>query len=172
MGNEARTDALIDTCVLINFLRVDRLALLGGHPSLRILITNHVRGEVSNHYPEQIERLNAGLDSGLVVETSVEHQQELDVFAALVQQNRFGIGECSSIAAAVVRQIPLGTDDRAARQHILRQFPTLSVFDTPSIVVELIRSGMLTLAEADQMKERWASEHRFRLTIGSFAELL
>lgn len=172
MGTDAQSEAILDTCVLINFLRVDRAALLARHPAYRILITNHVRGEVLDHYPEQLDRLTASLSSKHICETIVDSEDEVAVFSKLIQQRRFGVGECSSIAAALVRNLPLATDDQTARKHVLREFPSLRLFDTSSIVVDLIRSHVLDVSEADALKELWAAEHRFRLTISSFSELL
>lgn len=172
MGTEAQPEALIDTCVLINFLRLDQASLLARHPLYRMLITNHVRGEILDHYPEQLERLRISLASQHVHETIVDSAEEVDVFSRLIQQKRFGVGECSSIAAAVVRCLPLATDDQTARKHILREFPSLQLLDTSSLVVDLIRARVLDVAEADALKNRWAAEHRFRLLFTSFADLL
>lgn len=172
MGKEAPQEALIDTCVLINFLQVDQASLLGRHPRYRVLITNHVRSEIRDHYPEQLERLKAAFDAAYIHESTVETPKELDVFATLVDLRRFGTGECSSIAAATVRAIPLATDDRTARKHIQRAFPALTLFDTQEIIVDLLKAGILDIATADALKDRWAIEFRFRLTIASFSELL
>ena len=57
--------------MLINFLNIDRLDLLAEHPDFVFLITNHVRREITDHYAEQVQRLQDGIASGAVREIAV-----------------------------------------------------------------------------------------------------
>ena len=41
-----------DTSVLINFLKIDRMDLIGRFPQ-RFLATDHVAAEISDNYPDQ-----------------------------------------------------------------------------------------------------------------------
>ncbi len=36
----------------------------------------------------------------------------------------------------------------------------------------MIRENLLSVAEADAIKEDWAANHRFRLKIGTFGDIL
>ena len=45
MAEDARTPALIDTSVLLNFLAIDRVDLLARHPRHRFVVTDHVHGQ-------------------------------------------------------------------------------------------------------------------------------
>jgi predicted nucleic acid-binding protein len=63
-------DVVVDTSVLINFLNVDRLDLFASHPQYRFLVTEHVKREVTEHYPQQINRLNVGLAFVMTLQTS------------------------------------------------------------------------------------------------------
>ena len=36
----------------------------------------------------------------------------------------------------------------------------------------MIRQGLLDIAEADRIKQEWATRHRFRLKLDSFKELI
>lgn len=172
MGTDSPSDVIVDTCVLINFLQVDQVEMLSRHPFYRVVITNHVRSEVLDHYGEQSTRLDASLNSGHVHEIGVSSGNELAIFSKLVQQRHLGVGECSSIAAAVVRQVPLATDDVAARKHIAQEFPGFQVANTTSLIVDLIRGNVLDVQQADALKDLWAAHYRFCLRISSFSELL
>lgn len=163
---------LLDTSVLINFLAIDRIALLARHPDFRFVITEHVRSEVTTHYRAQLDRLETALHEGHFEETRVEAIEELVLFAKLSQNPRLGLGECAAIAAAIHRTQPLAIDDKAARKAALEHAPGLVVIDTQSIMVSLIRAEVLSIAEADSIKSTWAAEHRFHLKAASFAELL
>ena len=45
---------VLDTSVLLNFLRVGRLDLLVELPGHEFLVTDHVRGEVTDHASSQL----------------------------------------------------------------------------------------------------------------------
>jgi hypothetical protein len=47
MATDGRSIVVIDASVLINFLAVDRLGLLTSHPNFKFIVTDHVRGEVT-----------------------------------------------------------------------------------------------------------------------------
>lgn len=170
MNSHEPEHVVLDTSVLINFLAVDRMDLLSRHPGYRFLVTEHVRGEVTAHYGEQVERLDAALTTNALEETRVEAVEELALFAQLTQNRRLGLGECAAIAAAVHRGHVLAIDDKVARRAALALSPSLSVIDTQAVMVSLIRAGVLSVEEADTIKTDWERNHSFALRITSFRE--
>ena len=162
----------MDTSVLINFLAVDRIDVLARHPGYCFAITDHVRGEVTAHYRDQVDRLNAALVSGSLTETRVEAIEELALFARLISNPRLGTGECAAIAAAVHRNHVLAIDGKAARKAALSLQPALPILDTQALMVSLIRVDILSVQEADAIKDDWANKHSFALKIRSFSDLL
>lgn len=44
-----------DTSVLVNFLRIDRMDLIGAHPA-SFIVTDHVAIEIADTYPDQQAR--------------------------------------------------------------------------------------------------------------------
>ena len=48
----------------------------------------------------------------------------------------------------------------------------LTILRTQDIVVQIIRDGALTIESADAIRDDWANNHRFKLKIASFADLL
>jgi predicted nucleic acid-binding protein len=166
-------DVVIDTSTLINFLRIDRFDILARLSKHRFLATDHVRAEVTAHYAAQLARLEAALSSGDLVEISLTSPAEFSAFAAMQSLRVLGGGECSAIAAACVAMRPLAIDDIPARKKAAAFDPTLRLLDTVDLMVEAIQAGVLTVAEADVIKEEWAKNHRFRKShFGSFADLL
>lgn len=163
------TIVVTDTSVLINFLALDKLNLLSALKGKRFLVTDHVRDEVTAHYPEQLERLNQALATGIIEEISVTDFSELQLFAELTQTG-LGLGECSAIAVAVHRSYTVAIDDKTARKRIAVRHPTVAVLTTESLVILMIRESVLTVAGADAMKSEWEAHHRFRLPFQSFAE--
>ena len=164
--------AILDTSALINYLRVDRTDLLGDLPQFHFLVTDHVRGEINDAYPRQVAALTAALRAGHFEEISVGSPEELTLFAELSATGRLGAGECSAIAAACARSYPLAIDDKRARSEALRRCPGIRLLNTPDLMVATIRAGLLNVAEADSIKDQWERDHRFRLTFGSFGELV
>ncbi|MCC7392712.1 hypothetical protein IT571_10190 [Candidatus Sumerlaeota bacterium] len=162
---------VLDTSVLVNFLVVDRLALLPGVVGA-ILITDHVREEITDAYPEQIARYDQGLGAGLFQVLSVSEAAELEAFKRLSSDRVLGVGECSAIALAGVRRYGIGLDDKQARNKALAAFPTLQIFGTKDLIVAAIQHRLLTLADADALKAAWETEHRFPFKFASFSDVL
>lgn len=164
-----------DTSVLINFLAADRVALLAAYVArrpCRLLITEHVEGEVSAQYPDQHVRLRAALAAGTLTVVAVDQPEELETFAHLGTNRRLGRGECSAIAVALHRGFALAMDDRRARRDARALSGALRLVSTQDLVVTMIRAGVLDVVAADALKTEWALRHRFRLTIASFRDVL
>src|SRR5215469_5911603 len=133
-----REIAVSDTSVLINFLAVSRIDLFVHE--YQVLITNHVRREVTLHYPEELARLEEALKSGQLTEIVVATREELETFANLIgSPKRLGAGECAAIAAAIHRNVPITIDDKVAIRHLQNQYPMCKVETTQSLMVRLIR---------------------------------
>lgn len=168
---------IADTSVLINFLKIDGMHLMGRHQP-PCAVTEHVIGEVTKFYPQQQERLWAAISSGHIVEViSVSDPEEIELFGRLQQPpSRLGVGESSAIALAVNRGYALAVDDRRAVRNAQALAAsvgaTLEVWGTQDIIVRLIRAGKLSVKQADVLLVSWRTEHRFRLSLGSFSELI
>ncbi len=171
--NSEHQDVVVitDTSVLVNFLCIDRMDLIARH-SHRFLITEHVKEEITDHYPEQQARLNAALADGTLEVVTVSGNAALDLFRTLSETGRLGAGESAAIACAIANNYAIAIDDRAAVAQARQLKSDLVVLGTQEIMVHLIRLGVIDLTEADGVKDTWAEHHRFRLAIGSFAELL
>lgn len=171
MGTEGSI-VVADTSLVVNFLRLDRMDLLGAfRPD--VMTTNHVGGEITD--PDQRLRYERAQAAGYVREEAVTDPVEVLDFLRLSRASRLGAGECSAIAVALNRSYPLAVDDNKALKRALSEagigHRKLIVLRTPDIIVELIRAGKLDIATADAMKKAWALHHRFKLKIQSFAEL-
>jgi len=173
MAKTDREDAISDTSVLINFLAVGRVDLFAHHPQYRFVITDHVRREVTKHYPEEFERLELALDAGDLEQITVASVEELEIFGELMSSpKRLGSGECAAMAAAIHRRQAIAIDDNLAIKHLTRAYPQTRIETTQNLVVGLIKAGTISDSYADWMKQEWESKYRFRLKIGSFRELL
>lgn len=163
---------MLDTSVLINFLAIDQADLLADHPDYRFLITDHVRVEVTEFYPEQFDRLQKLLRQHAFEQIRVDTPEELEIFSRLIAGRRLGAGESAAVAAAIHRGHALAIDDARATRLLLSLSPQTHVETTQSLIVRLIRKGMLTVKQADCFKHEWETVHRFRLRFRSFSELL
>lgn len=171
MGTEGPAIVITDTSVLINFLAIGRMDLIAAHPC-RFLVTDHVAEEVQEHYEFQREQFQEAIDAGVVEQISANEPAEVELFVQLSTERRLGYGECSAIAVAVNRGYILGIDDRKAKNQAQAVCGDLHVVGTQELVVEMIQASLLSVVDADLIKDKWASDHSFALKIASFADLL
>lgn len=165
-----KQEVVLDTSVLINFAKVGRLDLLGQLASHSFVVTDHVRGEVSKHYAEQFEAVDAAIAEGIITELSVDRPEELSDFGKLTAPRNLGIGECSAIAVAKNRSLILAIDDNQARKKAKRFHSKLALLSTEELVVSMIKGSILTVEEADEIKLAWETEHRFKLKFETFGD--
>ncbi len=170
MATDGRSIVVIDASVLINFLAVDRVDLLTSHPQYRFLVTDHVRGEVTD--ADQLARLDIALDAQLLEQVSVTGLKELETFAHLTADGRLGLGECAAIALASVQSYVVALDDRLARKRCASFDSSLEVLGTVDLILSLLRANALSVEVADGLKVEWQTKHKFTLTFASFSELL
>jgi predicted nucleic acid-binding protein len=164
-----------DTSVLINFLRIDRMDLIAAHPA-SFIATDHVAAEIADTYPEQQVRYAAALNAAQITEQRIDDPAELEMFLCLAAKGRLGAGERAAIAVALNRACALAIDDSRAIRRALQEAAlgenALSILRTQDIVVELIRKGVVSVEAADAIHVDWATNHRFKLKIVSFQDLL
>lgn len=170
MSTSSRQDVILETSVLVNFLKIRRLELLTGHPRYRFIVTDHVRGEVIEDYPEQKAILETAINSGALEEIRITDPIEVGAFVQLQSVRALGDGERSAIAVAANRKMPIALDDGRARREARRFRRGMVLLDTVGIIVSLIQERVLDVAEADAIKQDWEENHRFRLRFQSFQE--
>ena len=172
MSGEGQDVVVIaDTSVLVNFLCIDRMDLLARHAH-RFMITEHVKEEITHHYPEQQVRLGAALADGTLEEIAVSGDVALELFRTLSETRRLGAGESAAIACAIANDYAIAIDDRAAIVQARQLKADLVVMGSQDIMISLIRSGLIEVGESDEIKDTWADQHRFRLHIISFRDVL
>jgi predicted nucleic acid-binding protein len=174
MATDGRPKAIIETSVLVNFLKIDRTDLLSRHPAYRFVVLDLVRNEVGTKpwYAAQADRLTAAIAAGhLLVDDPPEATPlaELAAFAAM-SEVKIGEGERAAVAAAYARGLSLAMQDHRAWKRTATYSARIPREDTVSIVASLIKAGILTVAEADAIKADWEANHKFTLTFASFAE--
>ena len=98
--------------------------------------------------------------------------EEVETFAKLTALESFGNGECACIAVALHRSYTLAIDDKKAIKQARLSCPTISIATTEDLMVSMIKSGLITVSEADAIKDEWASSYKFKLKINSFSGLL
>ena len=86
-------------------------------------------------------------------------------------EGRIGAGECSAIACAVCSGYKLAIDDKRAIKEARKISAALEIIETQELVVTMIVERLLTIAEADEIKNAWETKHRFKLKIPSFSDV-
>ena len=165
MARQGPTTIVLDTSVLLNFVNIGRLELLGqlGTP---VVLLDQVLDEIRR--PEQRETVEDAVAAGILDLQSIRNPVEVALFAGLRVDGRLGAGECAVLAVALTRHWVAGIQDRRACLEGQRRRKDLALCQTEDLVLALIRSGHLTVEEADGFLVEWATRHRFRARLTSF----
>ena len=172
MATDGRSKAIIETSALVNFLKVDRTDLLASHPDYRFVVIDLVRNEVTKRYAAQVIRLAAGLAAGQLLPDqppAATDPTELATFAAM-DKLKIGEGERAAIAAAKTRGLSLVMDDERAWKRAAAFCTGVARENTITVMVSLIKAGIIGVSQADAIKTDWEVNHKFRLRFRSFAE--
>lgn len=168
--SDGRVLVIADTNVLINFLRAGRLDLLRCHEGYKVVITEHVRREVT--YPEQAAELSAALTDGDMDEIQLTDPVELSLFAEL--NAVLDRGESAAIAVAANRNWVIATDELGrARREVYERVGRNRLINTPGLILSCVRNSTITVAEADGIKVALGSQGQyFAFDFDSFGNLL
>lgn len=169
-ASDERALVVADASVLINFLRAGRLDLLRHHEGYELVVTEHVRREVT--YPDQSAELATALSAGDIEEIQLTDIVELRIFAEL--NAVLGRGESAAIAVAANRGWMIAMDElgRAQREAYARVGRN-RLINTPGLILSCIRSGAVSVAEADGIKIALESQGQsFAVSFESFGDLL
>ena len=158
----------MDASVLINFLVIGRLDLLERLPEFRFVVAEEVVAEITR--PRQRELLERSLSSGTMERTRLVSSRELALFSEL--RSRWGRGESACLAMAIERQCLVACDEAGGLLNVLRaRLGENRIVNTPGLVLRAIHAGLLSISEADELKERLEGL-RFRMAFSSFRDLV
>ena len=169
MRQKGSTPIVLDTSVLLNFVKIGRIELLA-QLGTSVVLLDQVLDEV--RHPEQKEAVEDAVAAGILDLQSVRNPAEVALFAELRADGRLGAGECAVLAVALTRNWVAGLQDRRARVEGQRRRKDLALCQTEDLVLKLIRTGHLTLEEADGFLVEWATQHHFKPRLTSFRGLM
>jgi predicted nucleic acid-binding protein len=157
-----------DANILINFMRAERLPLLGALASFEFVIPEEVVAEITD--PVQREQLEAALTRGELHTFVLEDIAELTIYAEL--RHVMGKGEAACLALAEVRGWIVASDEKKRfRREVIVRLGEGRLVTTAGLFVLAIRAGLLSVEEADQAKAM-LERHRFRMKFQSFRNLI
>ena len=169
-----RAIVVADTSVLINFLRIDRMDLIGAHPA-SFIATDHVAAEIADTYPDQQARYAAAVAAGHSKQR-IDDPDELEMFLRLAKRGRLGPVSVPQSRSPSIANARSQSTIFAAIHHALEEAAiagnVLTILRTQDIMVELIRVTAVSIEAADAILVDWAANHRFRLKITSFRDVL
>lgn len=152
----ADQDVATDTSLLLNFLRIDRMDILGALPGFRFCVLNHVIGEITQE--PHATRLQAALAQGHVVEFELTDLNAIDDYSSL--RENLGDGEAATIAAGAHERWVVGMDEKArAKREAVARVGEHNLLNTPGVLVHAVHVELLTLDEAEQIRLDLAAEN-------------
>jgi predicted nucleic acid-binding protein len=165
---ESTTVVVTDANVLINFCHLERLSLFGRLAPLRFLVPQEVVDEIEE--PDQRAAMGDALAAGHIEVLVISDMVALALFANL--RSLMGRGEAACLAWAATAQCLIASDEKKRfRRKAVELLGESRILRTEDLLVQAIRRGMLSIAEADSCKTILAA-NRYALAFESFADLL
>lgn len=168
MTSPALTIVIADANVLINLMHVEQLDLCSKLPGLRFVLPDHVQEEV--RIPTQRAKLESAIGEGLLEVVSIAEPADICFFAQLT--THLGRGESACLVLAVRNGWTVASDERRRfRREATQRIGPERILGTADLYVRAIRTGCLTIEQADADKEVLETR-RFKMRFPSFRELL
>lgn len=159
---------VLDANFVINLIHAARLNLLAALGSYRFVVPDEVVEEITE--PLQRQQLQAALNEGFVHRQSITDPAELDIYAEL--RGLMGKGEAACLALAQLRGWIIVSDEKGRfRREVISRLGSGRLVTTPGFFVTAIRTGVVSVEEADQAKE-CLEQHRFRMKFRTFREIV
>lgn len=156
---------VVDTSVLLNFVRIERVDLLECLKT-RPLMPADVLAEVTR--PAHRMAVDQAVATGVLVVETISAFPEVALFADLARSGRLGPGERATIAVALVRGITAAIQDRPAHAELRRRDKQASIVTTEDIVRHAIHAGVIAVSAADALLVEWRARHRFASRLATF----
>lgn len=164
-GN-GKTDVACDTCVLINFLIIDRMDILKTLLQYRFIVLDAVDVEITK--PRQRRHMDIAYQKQIVYRAEQPSISELAVFNDLTQS--MGTGEAACLAAAQERGCMLASDEKKAFRRIaVERIGGNRIIGTENILVAAIKNGSITVPDADEAKEK-LEQASYKMSFSSFSQ--
>lgn len=164
----ATTVVITDTNVLINFMHIDQVALLGELLAYRFGLPAEVLQELTEVH--QRASIDAAIAAGHIDLLVIETMDALALFAEL--RDLMGCGEAACLAVAATTGCHLASDEkRRFRRKAIELIGEERILRTEDLLLEAIRCGHITVAQADEYKAVLAG-NRYTMPFASFAERL
>ena len=159
---------LTDANIIINLIHIQCLGILGKLPGYEFVAPEEVLREVTDAAQRQV--LQAAIDAGELRAITIDDVATLVLFAELLAI--MGSGEAACLSLAQTCGWLIASDERRVfRREALARLGPGRIINTAGILLLAIRAGVLTIEDADCMKAE-LERHRFRMSFGSFRELL
>lgn len=157
-----------DANILINLIHIGRLSILGSLAQFEFVVPDEVVAEILNE--EQSAALRAAIAASHLSHVGFQDTEEITAFAALA--SFLGKGESACLALAQRRGWWVASDEGGAfHREAQQRLGPGRLINTPGLLLFAIRTGVLTVEEADQAKAV-LEQHRFRVRFKSFRDLL
>jgi predicted nucleic acid-binding protein len=169
MSTPAVTTVVItDTNVLINFLHIGQLALLAELSAYRFQLPPEVLQELTD--PGQKASVDNAIAVGQLDLLVIDELDALALFGDL--RDLMGRGEAACLALAATVGCHIASDEKKRfRRKAIELISEARILGTEDLLLEAIRFGRITVAQADGYKVVLA-ESRYTMPFASFAERL
>lgn len=150
--------ATIDTDVLLEFIRQDRLDLLGRNPAYQFNVSDTVYEEVEEK--GQKAKLDKAISRDYFRRTRLVQIEALHVYQKI--RGRLDKGESACIALAATNDWYVASDEKGALEVLVETHVGRDrLLNSADILLQSIKEGLLETSEADALKESFDKEYSF-----------
>lgn len=151
--------ATIDTDVLLEFVREDRLELLGRNPAFQFIVSDTVYTEVEN--AGQKAKLDRAISRDYFRRSSLDQMEALQLYQEL--RKRLDKGEAACIALSSVNGWHVASDEKGALEELVEShLGRGKLLTSADILLRSIQEGLLDADEADAIKDAFSNEYSFQ----------
>ena len=167
---ESQSCVITDANILINFIKLGRVDILQQLRMYAFYLSEEVYEEIT--YPAQRLVLDHAVKNGWLRETVITDQNELRSYAQYRRQ--MGDGEAACLAIAICRKWIMACDEQKKKlisRTVQHHLGTGYLLNTPGILIKAIREGILSISQADAIKNTLA-QNRFVMPFASFQNFI
>lgn len=158
MAGDGPVHATIDANVLLEFIRTQRLDLLGRNPDYQFIVPDTVHREIQ--VPAHEQRLDQAIGRNFFRRAQLVQPEALDLYQRI--RKRLDKGESACIALSAVNGWYVASDETGALDEVAEAYLGRGkILRSADILLSAIGHDLITVNRADKLKDQFDRRYSF-----------